>query len=217
MAGMNSSPRSNKRFDLETAVRLLLMLNNTVALGLSAGTHRALFVVMSVVFGISLLFNVTILGLKFNTSRQRRWRSQYNEDEDVKCPSLLALAVELLGVVVFLVMYVCSTIETARTSPWGYWVASPLMMAYASIGALVAFIMHGLMAVRNLHAYIRYRQTASNTCPHCHQEIAVVAAAAGVKLPDSPIEGCAGPAQPRQSLSANSVGEAEGDMLILKA
>ena len=79
---------------------------------------------------------------------------------------------------------------------------------------MILSAMHSYFAIRNFHRFIQYRQSLESRCPHCQQELGIVAAAAagGVALPTSPDE-----ATPRQSISANSVGEAEGDMLILKS
>ena len=76
--------------------------------------------------------------------------------------------------------------------------------------------MHAFMAVRNLRAYVRYRQSLGPKCPHCHQETGNVAAGADFALPDPPIQSGRGPAQPRESPSANSAGQAEGDVLLVK-
>ena len=111
----------------------MLVLNDAVALGLSlsVGTRSGLFVIMSMVFCLSLLFNLAVLRRKGTKSLQRGLRLE-TDDEKVKRPSLIALAVEVLGVVAFVVLYVLSTIQTANS----YY--KTLMKAYASIGALVA-------------------------------------------------------------------------------
>ena len=73
--------------------------------------------------------------------------------------------------------------------------------------------MHGCLALVTLHQYIRYRNSLGRRCPHCHQEI-------GNKALDplpTPLLEEQSAVTPRESFSANSIGEAEGDTLILKS
>ena len=78
--------------------------------------------------------------------------------------------------------------------------------------------MHAFIALKNLRAYIRYRQRLGPRCPHCRQELGFMTT--GIALPPSPPlqavdEAVVG--EPRLSTSANSTGEGEGDMLIMKS
>jgi hypothetical protein len=76
--------------------------------------------------------------------------------------------------------------------------------------------MHGFMAVKSIHRYLRYRQTLNTHCPHCHQELGfVTAVTAGIALPPCP-EGET-PAATKPGFEANMAGEDEGDMLIMKS
>ncbi|EXJ68353.1 uncharacterized protein A1O5_08145 [Cladophialophora psammophila CBS 110553] len=123
--------------DLESTVRLLLILNNSVALGLSFAVMFPIFIVLGAVFGISILYNLGVILLRLRQKRPR-WNDDNNNDgrEDIRCPSVFQLTIDALGVLTFLVLYVCSTIETATR---GSWLWSPtMMMSYSTIGALVA-------------------------------------------------------------------------------
>ena len=132
MVTLADLPKQVRTFDVETIIRLGLLLNNGVALGFSAGTGRALFIVMSVIFCISILFNLLV---SLRRIRARRSRPNIGNHEK-QCPSLIILAIDSLGVLAFLSLYVCSTIDTVTRSRWGW--APIVLMAYASIGALVA-------------------------------------------------------------------------------
>ena len=72
---------------------------------------------------------------------------------------------------------------------------------------LASSVMHAIIAIKNLHAYIRYQD--SGRCTRCHQVI-------GVALPHSDDGLDTPPTRPRQSLSPNSVGTDEEDMLVMK-
>ncbi|KIW70474.1 hypothetical protein PV04_02741 [Phialophora macrospora] len=207
---MASFSRPVGRFDFETGLRLLLLLNNSVALALSFACMEALFIVSGSILGVSVIFNMLVLLSKVRPRRPKLT----NDDVERQCPSMLVLGLDILGVLAFLSLYVCSTIETAgRDNYWGR--APVLLMAYASIGNLVAFAMHGFMALKNLSKYIRYRQSLASRCPHCHRELGFVAAC--IALPPSPSQQAEASPVPRESFSANSAGENEADMLILKS
>jgi hypothetical protein len=75
--------------------------------------------------------------------------------------------------------------------------------------------MHGFIAMKTLRKYIRYRQSLTSRCPHCQQELGFVAAS--IALPPSPLQQAEASSLPRESFSANSAGENEADMLILKS
>ncbi|OCT50179.1 hypothetical protein CLCR_07573 [Cladophialophora carrionii] len=210
---MCSSSKPTEPWDLETRVRLLLLLNNAVALALSFARMEVLFIVVGSILGVSIIFNMLVLLSKVRPHRL----ALTNDDVHRQSPSLLVWVTDGVGVLAFLALYVCSTIETAsRDSLWNG--VPVLLMTYASIGTLVACAMHGYMALKSLQKYIRYRQSLTSSCPHCHQELGFVAAS--IALPPSPIsrinQAESSPA-PRESFSANSAGENEGDMLILKA
>ncbi|OQV06371.1 hypothetical protein CLAIMM_10942 [Cladophialophora immunda] len=199
--------------DLESTIRLLLILNNSIALSLGFAVMFPLFIVLGAVLAISALYNLFVILLRIRQKRPRWSDNNRDGDGEVRCPSIVQLAIDTLGVLAFLVLYVCSTIETATIGSWRW--PPTMLMAYSSIGALVAFVMHGWVAVTNLNRYIRYRQSLGPRCPHCHQAISNFVGPQ-IALPPSPIEGCQGPAAPRQSFSANSAGENEGDTLIMK-
>ena len=73
--------------------------------------------------------------------------------------------------------------------------------------------MHSCLAAATLRQYIRYRNSLGERCPHCHREISNKAVD---QLP-MPLLDEQGAATPRESFTANSVGEAEGDSLIMKS
>jgi hypothetical protein len=130
---MASLGRPAGRFDLETGLRLLLLLNNSIALALSFACMEALFIVVGSILGVSIIFNMLVLLSKVRPSRLKLT----NDDVERQCPSLLVLGIDSLGVLAFLSLYVCSTIDTATASDG--WRRPPvLLMAYASIGTLVA-------------------------------------------------------------------------------
>lgn len=77
--------------------------------------------------------------------------------------------------------------------------------------------MHGFMVVANLRQYIRYRQSLGPWCPHCHQAIGTTQA----DKEQLPVGSSAADEEPlvaaaRDSFSANSNAEGEGDVLIMK-
>ena len=117
-------------FELQDIVRPLLLLNNVIAMSLSFPVMTASFIVLGSIFGVSIVFNF-FAWLRTCISR----RSKGANLDEIKCPSLLILAIEVLGVLAFCVLYVVTTIETAESS-WGW--SPTLLMAYASIGGLVA-------------------------------------------------------------------------------
>ncbi|KAJ9616744.1 hypothetical protein H2200_000463 [Cladophialophora chaetospira] len=205
---MVSFSKPTGSFELETTVRLLLLLNNSVALALSFATLRALFIVVGSIFAVSILFNFFVL-----LAKVRSRRLSLKTDDEKQCPSRFVLGIDILGVLAFLSLYVCSTIETATRDTWDW--APKLLMAYASIGTLVAFAMHGYLSLKNAQKYIRYRQTVTSRCPHCHEELGFVPTR--IALPPSPIVQAEASTGPRESFSANASGENEGDMLILKS
>ncbi|KAH0847386.1 hypothetical protein FOPE_00696 [Fonsecaea pedrosoi] len=192
--------------DVESGIRLLLLLNNSIALGLGFAAMSPIFIVLGVVLAISTVYNLGVILLRVR-QKTPRW-SDSNGDETVRCPSVVELAIDTLGVAAFLILYVCSTIEVATGDSWRH--PPIMMMAYSSIGALVAF----WVAVTNLNRYIRYRQSLGPRCPHCHRVTGNVIGS-HIALPPSPLEE-GRPAVPRESFSANSVGENEGDTLIMK-
>lgn len=120
----------------ETTVRLVLLINNSVALALSFACMQALFFVLGSIFAVSILFNLSVL---LANAKHRRVRVRLDMDnEEKKCPSFVVMGVDFLGVLAFLSLYVCSTIETARNHSWRWHSAPTLLMAYASFGTLVA-------------------------------------------------------------------------------
>ncbi|KIW89938.1 uncharacterized protein Z519_09368 [Cladophialophora bantiana CBS 173.52] len=121
--------------DLEPIIRLLLILNNSVALGLSFAVMSPIFIVLGAVFGISILYNLGVILLRLRQKRPT-WNDNNDGREDIRCPSVFQLTIDALGVLTFLVLYVCSTIETATRGSWQW--NPTMMMSYSTIGALVA-------------------------------------------------------------------------------
>ncbi|KAJ9614089.1 hypothetical protein H2200_002225 [Cladophialophora chaetospira] len=195
-------------WNLENTLRLLLLLNNSIALALSFACMQVVFFVLGSIHCISLVFNLFVLLPK---TRSKRLKLSRRDGHEKPCPSLIILATDVLAVLAFLSLYISSTISiTGQPRPRGGWSWSwgpTLIMVYASIGGLTAFVMHAVIAVKNLHAYIRYRD--SGRCTLCHQVI-------GVALPESDEEVATTPSHSRHSLSANSQGEHEDDMLVMK-
>ncbi|EXJ87304.1 hypothetical protein A1O3_04263 [Capronia epimyces CBS 606.96] len=118
---------------LDRVLRPLLLINNVVAMSLSFAAGGALFIVLGVFFAVSIVFNILVVLL---TVGQRQLR--LNTAGDPQCPSLIILAIETLGVMAFLVLYVCTTINAAAGGRYYYDEPSVMMLSYASIGALVA-------------------------------------------------------------------------------
>ncbi|ETI23996.1 hypothetical protein G647_05803 [Cladophialophora carrionii CBS 160.54] len=131
---MSSSSKPTEPWDLETAVRLLLLLNNAVALALSFASMEVLFIVVGSILGVSVIFNMLVLLSKVRPHRL----ALTNDDVHRRSPSLLVWGTDSVGVLAFLSLYVCSTIETiSRDGGWRH--LPVLLMAYASIGTLVAW------------------------------------------------------------------------------
>ncbi|KIY02209.1 uncharacterized protein Z520_02347 [Fonsecaea multimorphosa CBS 102226] len=122
--------------DFESTVRLMLILNNSIALSLSFAVMFPIFIVLGAVLAISLLYNLFVILLRIRQKRPRWSDNNRDGDEDIRCPSIFQLAIDTLGVLAFLVLYVCSTIETATMGSWRW--PPTMLMAYSSIGALVA-------------------------------------------------------------------------------
>ncbi|EXJ62144.1 hypothetical protein A1O7_02577 [Cladophialophora yegresii CBS 114405] len=130
---MVSFSKPTGSWDLETTLRLLLLLNNGVALALSFASMRPLFMVTGSILGVSIIFNMLVL---LSEARPKR-PTLTDDDVHKQSPSLLVWGTDGVGVLAFLALYVCTTIETADRD--GGWRRMPvLLMAYASIGTLVA-------------------------------------------------------------------------------
>lgn len=133
---MDSLTKRVGPLNYETTVRLLLLANDSVALALSFACMQALFFVLGSIFAVSILFNLSVL---LANARRRRVRVRLDMDnEEKKCPSFVVMGMDFLGVLAFLSLYVCSTIETANNNGWRWDRAPTLLMAYASFGTLVA-------------------------------------------------------------------------------
>lgn len=116
----------------EVFVRLSMVVSNAVAMGLSLASGEVIFIILGSILAVSTVFNLFTACLAV-CRRLRRSRSPF---DDIRCPSLIILAIDTLGVMAFLVLYVCATIETANAGSWSW---KPVMqMTYASIGGLVA-------------------------------------------------------------------------------
>jgi len=118
-------------FDFETGVRLLLLLNNSIALALNFACMAPLFIAVGSILAVSVLFNLLVLLVKVRSNRL----SSSNDDDQKRCPSLIVWTIEILGVAAFFSLYIASTIDIADNNNW--WQPT-LLMAYASIGTLVA-------------------------------------------------------------------------------
>lgn len=118
--------------NVEDAVRMILLLNNIVAISLSFIGLRAAFIVLGSVFAISIIFNiVSILG------RSTSSRLRLKNGEPV-LPFLPGLAIELVGTVVFFILYGVVMIDLVDGN-YGWRVDGLILMhSYASVGALVA-------------------------------------------------------------------------------
>jgi len=127
---MISLNNPSSSFELQDLIRPLLILNNVIAMSLSFPVMTASFVVLGSILVVSTVFTF-FAWVRTGLSK----RSKATSIDEIKRPSLLILAIELLGVLAFCVMYVVTTIETADNA-WGW--RPTLLMAYASIGGLVA-------------------------------------------------------------------------------
>ena len=127
---MISLNKSTSSLELQDIIRPLLVLNNVIAMSLSFPVETASFIVLGSILAVSTVFNFC-LWVRTGFSR----RSKAANLDGVKCPSIIILAIEVLGVLAFCVLYVITTIETAE-SEWGW--KPTVLMAYASIGGLVA-------------------------------------------------------------------------------
>ncbi len=115
---MDSPKKPTGSFDLETTVRLLLILNNAIALGLSFACLKPVFFVLGAILSVSFLFNIFVLLPKLKSKRPKLGR----EDPKNHCPSLLVLATDILGVIVFLSVYIWSTLYiVGRDVPYRSW------------------------------------------------------------------------------------------------
>lgn len=127
---MVSLGKLSSSFGGDEFVRALLILNNSFALSLGAATGQTIFIVMAPMMGVSTLFNLAVALSAAVPKRGRRALPN-----DVPCPSNFVLGMDVLGAVTFLVLYVGTMVKTAASD--GTWEPT-LMMAYSSIGALVA-------------------------------------------------------------------------------
>ncbi len=109
-------------------LRPFLVLNNVIAMSLSYAILTPAFIVLGSILNISMFFNIYAW---FWTNLRR---ASATENGKVFCPSVILLAIECLGVVAFVVLYVITTMDTAENS----WRDSVMIKTYASIGSLVA-------------------------------------------------------------------------------
>ncbi|KIV95828.1 hypothetical protein PV10_03434 [Exophiala mesophila] len=206
--------------NIEDGIRFIVLLNNIVAIVLSFIGLRAVFVVLGTVFAISIIFNiVSILG------RSTSSRLRLKNDEAV-LPFLPGMAIEVVGTVAFFIMYVVVMIDLVNDN-YG-WRGDNLILihSYASAGALVAGIVHAALVLYKSRQYLEYRRMLVECCPHCHHQLDIslvrepFSGPAHIAAPSGPGHIESGPATTprlqRDSFSANSVGEEEGDSLIMK-
>ncbi|KAJ4556124.1 hypothetical protein HRR78_001782 [Exophiala dermatitidis] len=181
--------------ELALPIRLGLVVNDIVAMSLSFATERTLFLVLGGILATSLLFNgiLTVAGLW-----QKRSRSRLRLADEPRCPSLIVLAIEVLGVIAFLVLFVMGTVDA--TNDYYYYYGQELTMKnYACIGSIVA---------------CRYRQIMGPRCPHCHRGLHSSLEDVMFSLPPSPPEQERDAAGQRAILSPNADGEGENDRLV---
>lgn len=77
--------------------------------------------------------------------------------------------------------------------------------------------MHGLLSVKKIAQYVKYRQSLSPSCPHCKRSYEDRVAPKIPATEPSPLSlGTCETHSPRVSFSANTVGEGENDNLIMK-
>ena len=132
MVMLVSVDKPTRSIGIEDLISLMLLLIDVIAMSLCFAILWPSFIVLGSVLAVSFIFNSFVL-----LSTDGLTRSKSDTDK-TKCPSLIVLSIEILGVMAFLVLYVVTTIETAKDDYWGYSSRPRVMMTYASIGGLVA-------------------------------------------------------------------------------
>jgi hypothetical protein len=90
------------------------------------------------VISISVLFNLVVLLAKVRSSRLCLKHGGPDDDDNANRkprPALVPWAIELLGTVAYLCLYIASTIDTS--DEWS-WRRKIMLKTYASVGTLVA-------------------------------------------------------------------------------
>lgn len=116
--------------NLEDAVRAVLLLNNSVAIVFSFIGLEPALIALGTIFAISILFNLGSILANPISSRLR-----LKENKPVS-PYLPALALEFVGTVTFLILYILAVVVVLDGE---YWQTDlTFIHAYATVGALVA-------------------------------------------------------------------------------
>ncbi|KAK5054035.1 hypothetical protein LTR84_001997 [Exophiala bonariae] len=200
----------------DDAARLFLILNDIVGITLCFVGGRAIYFVLGSTLIVSMIFNMVSILAQGNATRQKLKR-----DEPVR-PNMFGMCLEIFGTLALIIMYTISVVDTTAWD-YSYWNTSPVFLhAYGGVTGLIAFVMHGVMSVKKIAQYVKYRQSLSNSCPHCKRgyedrPASKTPAGKAPALEPSPLSLTACETHsPRVSFSANTVGEGENDNLIMK-